>query len=263
MPQITIYYPHDILKAENELRSIKILVKEQKSISGGINELKKQIEKTSNDIKKIYESITTNKISDSDRRKTIHERTKKLTQAKTLFGIALPLPNELSDSQSHKWETTEGFVGKQGKNLIDKGGINSIIGELSSTLGTRKPMIDPGFFQDYNGTEPRSFTFSWDLIPDNLIDAESIHNIIYHLKKFTLPTTTINGISLLSPYIFDIEIGNAKINQMLNINNVVCTSMTVNYAAEGALQFFSDGTPKFIKLDMTFIERSTITSDLF
>ncbi len=259
-------YPSDILEKKNELRSINILVKQQMGIDGAPAELLKQVTQTGKDLLKIYDKAKKGfeaEPADKDRRDGITDRTKKLATAKTIYGITLPLPNELTDSQSHKWETTEGFVGKMGKTLMDKGGVNSIIGELSSSLGSRKPMVDPGYFQDYNGTEPRTFSFSWDLIPDNSIDAESINAIIYNLKKFTLPTSTINGISLLSPFVFDIEIKNKKINNLMNMNNVVCTEMNVNYAAEGALQYFADGSPKYIKLDMTFIERSTVTGDIY
>lgn len=277
--EITSYYPLNIRSEENKLRSIKILVKEQISLTGATEELKKQLEKTSKNILKIYkqreDGATNSSPSNAEQRKGITERMKNLTTVRTVWGLALPLPNELSDSQSHKWDTTEGVVSKIGNQILDFGsgkltkgkasGSSTMqaLGELASVAGARKPMIDPGYFQDYNGTEPRSFSFSWDLIPNNATDSESIQDIIYNLKKFTLPTSTINGISLLSPYVFDIEMGNEKINQLMNINNVVCTEMTVNYAAEGALQFFRDGTPKYIKLDMSFMERSTITADIY
>lgn len=259
-------YPADILLEENSLRSIKILVKEQRSLSGGISELKSELEKTSNNIKDAHGTLT-GAPSSEERQTEIKSRTKKLTKAETVYGIALPLPNELNDSQSHQWETSSGFIGNNAKKITDFEimgvSINKAMGELSSATGARKPLADPGYFQDYNGTEPREFSFSWDLIPNNKTEAEQIKNILYHLKKYTLPTTAINGIALLSPFVFDIQIGNKYIDSLMNMNNVVCTSMNVSYAAEGKLQYFSDGTPKFIKLDLSFSERSTVTADFY
>jgi len=261
-------YPADILLEQNAKRSIRILVKEQKSLKGGIDELKKELEKTSNDIKDAYNTLTGDSgPTSAEKQKQIGNRTKKLTKAETVYGLALPLPNELTDSQSHQWETTTGFIGTNAKKITDAElmgtSINKALGELASATGARKPMVDPGYFQDYNGTEPREFSFSWDLIPNNKHEAKQIKTILYHLKKYTLPTTAINGIALLSPYVFDIQIGNDYINSLMNMNNVVCKSMNISYAAEGKLQFFKDGTPKFIKLDMSFAERSTVTADFY
>lgn len=261
-------YPADILLEQNALRSIKILVKEQKSLKGGFDELKKELDKTSKDVQKAYNTLSGNSAPTSaEKQKQIGNRTKKLTKTETVYGLALPLPNELTDSQSHQWVTTDGFVGTNAKKITDAEivgtSINKALGELASSTGARKPMVDPGYFQDYNGTEPREFSFSWDLIPNNKAEAEQIKTILYHLKKYTLPTTAINGIALLSPYVFDIQIGNDYINSLMNMNNVVCKSMNISYAADGKLQYFTDGTPKFIKLDMSFAERSTVTADFY
>jgi len=273
------HYPSEILKDEYKFRSIKIIVKESKIMNGGVDELKTQIVKSYDDTMKVLKSTRdgnidargvnpANSINDI---KHAAKQTKKLSKAETIYGLALPLPNELNDSQSHQWETKEGFVGSVVGGLANteigigsiKGSVNSALGELSSASGSRKPLIDPGYFQDYKGTEPRQFTFSWDLIPDSAEDADNILLILYNLKKYTLPSSSVNGISLTSPFLFELIIGNPNISDMMNMNNVVCTSMNINYSAEGALQFFDDGMLKYIKLEMSFSERSTVTSNFF
>lgn len=270
---ISNYYPSSILRDEYKYRSIKILIKEQAALNGVVEDLKTQLEKTSGDLSNILSSSGKNTVAASSMSDVLDaaKKVKKLSSAKTKYGIALPLPNELLDSQTHQWETTTGFVGNTAGQLANadlgvgsiKGTVNSALGELSSVSGFRKPMIDPGYFQDYKGTEPRSFTFSWDFVPNNVDEAKEIVLILYNLKKFTLPTTTVNGLSLLSPYMFDLEIGNPIISGIMNMNNVVCTSMSINLSADNSLQFFADGTPKHIRLDMAFAERSTVTSDLY
>jgi hypothetical protein len=256
---ITQSYPNDITSDANKNRSIKLLVKETRSLAA-ISELQKKLEETGADLVSIANDVSGNQPSDTDRQKSIKSRSMKLVSADTLYGCALPLPNELNDSQAHDWSTSKGYVGRVGE-LANP--LSRIVGEVASSAGFRKPLIDPGYFQDYNGTEPREFTFSWDFIPNNAKEAENIFNILYNLKKYTLPASTINGVSLVAPFLFDIEIGHANINSLINMNNVVCKSMSINYSAEGALQFLPDGTPKFMRLEMSFAERSTVTTEIY
>lgn len=263
------HYPSDILTAENEFRTIKLIVKNMETISGGIDNLTSYIEKASADVQSAYDALTSDKTSPSDanKQKKLSDRTPKIEGLTTVYGVALPLPNELNDSQTHNWETTEGIVSDVAGNLTNAelGGVsvNKVIGQLASGSGYRKPLIDPGYFQDYKGSEPREFTFSWDLIPNNASEVDQIMTILYNLKKYTLPKSTVSGISMLSPYLFDIEIGNERISKIMNMNNVVCRSMNIDYSAEGSLQFLPDGMPKYMRLEMSFVERSLVTSDYY
>ena len=124
-------------------------------------------------------------------------------------------------------------------------------------------MVDPGMFQNYGGSAPRSFNFSFDLIPNNGFEAESIMNIILNLKKFSLPRSIVGGVSLLAPFLFEIEIGNDRMRKLINMNDVVMTEIGVNYGADGNMQFFSNGMPKFIQLDLAFAERSVVTAEFY
>lgn len=265
------FYPNDILTEKNRFRSVQILVKNQETINGGKDELKSYIDKASGDLSAAYDSLTSDKINPADapKQKNLDVRTKKLhgSSLKTIYGVALPLPNELNESQSHQWETSEGLVsnlvGTVANAEIGGVGIAKVLSEVASSSGYRKPLIDPGYFQDYKGSEPREFTFSWDLIPNNAEEVDSIMSILYNFKKYTLPKSTVTGVTLLSPYLFDIKIGNDRINKLMNMNNVVCRSVNIDYSADGGLQFLPDGMPKYIRLEMTFAERSLVTSDFF
>lgn len=269
---ITNYYPTDILSENNQFRSVMLLVKNQESLNGGVESLVENVTKKAAKLGELIDTLGDTRVNPADAQsmKKIVDRASKLASdnIKTIYGIALPLPNELSDSQSHQWETTEGAVGSIVGGMVNNasvGGlsVNKALGELTSVAGFRKPLIDPGYFQDYKGTEPREFRFSWDLIPSNADEVDQIMLLVYNLKKYTLPKASINGISLVSPYLFDIQIGNPRINALMNMNNVICKSMTVSYAAEGSLQFLPDGMPKYIRLEMTFAERALMTSDLY
>ena len=112
--------------------------------------------------------------------------------------IVLPLPGEISDSQSHSWNEEEGVVSKSAdkifKTLSDKYSKDgSLFGKAMSELtgnieyansytwhklGLRKELTDPGMFQSYKGSNPRSFSLSFTLIPNNANEAELIRQII-------------------------------------------------------------------------------------
>lgn len=257
-------YPESNLLDQNKYRCIKILVKEQTTLAGGAAELKVNLDKAWNEVKEAYNNVAPVQYEADVEKTTI--KSKKLQKTKTVYGCALPLPDSLEDSQSHNWTTSQSMV-SNGADMLLGGKVMSILGdaqaELASVTGARKFLIDPGYWQDYKGTEPRNFSMNWDLIPNSATEAKHIILILRNLKKFTLPTTVLSGVAIRSPYLFDIEIGNPVISGIVNMNNVVCKSMNISYSGASGLQFFTDGTPKHITLQMEFAERSLVTSEFY
>lgn len=186
-------------------------------------------------------------------------------QSDTIWGCALQLPNELSENQSHEWSAVESLVGGALGSITNASilgvSIHKALGEIASKSGNRKSLVNPGYFQDYRGTQPRNFTFTWDFMPNSKEEAQEITEILMKLKKYSLPTTYGVGLGLLSPYLFDIRIGNDTINTLITMNDVVCTNMSISYSADNALQMFGDGMPKYMTLQMSFAERTTVTAD--
>jgi len=195
--------------------------------------------------------------------------------------IVLPLPNSFSDSQSHGWSEEVGIFGAIGASAMDTsigsvankvfgkkagGAVNSIlgaagsvsidkaIGQASSSAGFRKPLIDPGYFQNYTGSTPRSFTAEWELVPNSAEEANDIMGIIMKLKQYSSPRSTVSGISLLAPYFFDITISNPFMTAMINLDRVVISNIDVEYSADGTMQQTVDGVPKYMKLTLQFKE---------
>lgn len=284
-------YPDYIKDPIHKMRSMRIIVKENATFSGIRDKFKEDLDKKASDVGEIISNSANlwasgKKVADINTT-NIDKNTKRITQADPIYACALPLPNELKDMQSHNWQMETGMMGAligavadntgsamvKKFNLGDKvnavskliGGtsVNKIIAEASMSFGFRKPMVDPGMFQNYSGSAPRSFSFSFDLIPNNSNEAESIMNIILNLKKFSLPRSIISGVSLLAPFIFEIEIGNENMRKLINMNDVVMTEIGVNYGADGNMQMFSNGMPKFIQLDLAFAERSVVTSEFY
>lgn len=200
--------------------------------------------------------------------------------------IVLPLPNSMGDSQEHGWNeetsmvsqaledaisTTPGnLAAKAGvpmqiKNIIDaiapRATISSMVAEGSHNMGIRKPLIDPGYFQNYTGSRPRRFTMSFDLIPDNAKEAEIIRQIVIMFKKCSSPSIGINGVSLRAPYYWNVQIGNPWISKMMNMDCMVITNISVDYGASGTIQQFADGFPKHIQMQIQMSEARLTYAD--
>ena len=273
MAEFTMHwYPNYIIDPIHEMRSMKIIVKENVNLDGLGDKLQKEVDKKTDELKKILADSANvwksgKKVSDI-RTTDIDKNTKRITDADPIYAVCLPLPNELLDQQSHRWEMETGTLGQLAGSFIDglavgKVGVNKVLGEASMSFGFRKPMVDPGMFQNYGGSAPRNFNFSFDFIPNNSEEALSIMNIILNLKKFSLPRSIVSGVSLLAPFIFEIEIGNENMRKLLNMNDVVMTEIGVNYGADGNMQMFSNGMPKYITLTLAFAERSLVTSEYY
>lgn len=266
------WYPDYIINPIHAKRSMRIIVKESADFDAHKETFKKLIDQKTKEVDEIVNNSANvwksgKKVSDI-RTTNIDKTTKRITNADPIYACALPLPNELMDSQSHNWNMEGGTLGALAGGVVDKFNINGIgvskvLGEASMSFGFRKPMVDPGMFQNYNGSSPRGFSFSFDMIPNNSEEALSIMNIILNLKKFSLPRSIIGGVSLLAPFIFEIEIGNENMRKLINMNDVVMTEIGVNYGADGNMQMFSNGMPKFIQLNLAFAERSLVTSEFY
>ena len=273
------WYPDYIINPIHKNRCIKIIVKESATVQSMWDTLAEDGEKKSGEIKDVYDRSANlwadgKKVSDIDTTGSV-ENTKKITQGDPIYACCLPLPNEFSEVLTHNWtpedsllgsfasSTMSNIHGNMTKGLSGKIDTSKIVGNVSHYLGLRKPMIDPGQFQNFNGTVPRGFSFSFDFVPNNAAEAKSILNIILNLKKFSLPRSIVGGVALLAPFSFEIEIGNERLKKLINMNDVVITGINVNYGADGGMQMFSDGTPKHITMQLEVSERSLITSEFY
>ena len=131
--------------------------------------------------------------------------------------------------------------------------------ELASRMGSRQPIINPGYYQDYTGSDLRTFNFSWTFIPNNVTEAKEVVTIIKRLKQYSSPTH--HNVALLSPYTFDIMIGNPIIDDLMRMQDLVITSLSVSYAEAGGLQFLPDGSPKITNIKVEFAERRLVTAE--
>ena len=185
--------------------------------------------------------------------------------------VTLPYPVSLSDNQNHNWENTEGLIaqgtnsviGSSVESLSAKGGfVKKILGDgnkmysaLMNKLGVRKAVVDPGYFQNYNGSTPRSFTLAYTLVPQSQKEAQTIKDIILWFKQYSSPTFVANSPLMGAPFVFNISFaGNQYITDMFKMDKCVLTGISVDYASDGSFMLFKDGFPKQIGLALNFTE---------
>src|SRR5574344_92501 len=192
--------------------------------------------------------------------------------------VTLPYPTALSDNQNHTWENTEGLlaqtsgtalnvVGEIASNLKNKIGndiVKSALGSAdpnklyaaaTNNLGIRKNIIDPGYFQNYTGSAPRSFVMAYTLVPQSQHDAQTIKDIILWFKQYSSPTF-ISGSPLMgAPFLFNISFaGNAYLSDMFKMDKCVLTGISVDFASDGASMLYMCSFPKQIGLALNFAE---------
>ena len=184
-----------------------------------------------------------------------------------LIGIHfLPLPANIEDSSSHDWERKEGL----GSQMINKGAaaLGSAVGSKSNILAGGVDIIktaadvngfktDPNYTYVYQGSAPRSFNYSVNMIPRNAGEASAIQTIIKDFKKYSSPEKSSTNIR--NSY-WQIEIINLKLKEMTKFDAKAwaLTSVTTNYTGAGSALFFEDGMPKQINLSLVFQEIETI-----
>ena len=286
-------YPHDIKDNKYAFRKVTIKVKEQTSEQSAKEAYDKALKDLETQQKVAMEAATVAGVQANLKSNS------KSAEFDTSAVIVLPLPNTFTDQQNHGWSTETGILGTIGRNLtsqsaggiagkaLQAGGaavggkagaaaqvaggaaqavggdisIDKVLGASSSSLGLRKPLIDPGYFQNYTGSEPREFSMTWDLVPSSGAEANDIVMIIMKLKEYSSPQKMVNGVSLYAPYFFSIEFGNPFISAMAKIDRVVIKNISVDYGADGFMQQHFDGMPKHMTLSLSFAEVDMSTAD--
>lgn len=223
----------------------------------------------------------------------------------SVIGMAvLPLTAAISDDQTHTWTEssylsaitgtssgiesaakgvkTEGLVKKlAGKAGRFFGGVSSTLnflgessqqlGALSDAFGVRKPMLNPGQFQNYSGSGLRSFSFDFTFIPESEKERDQVINIIKFFKRCSSPSTpkwsketeqdsVTSRIVMLAPMTWEVFVCNKTVNDLLSFHKCVCTKVSVKYGDSEKVAMFKDGMVKQITLGLSFSECELQTS---
>lgn len=245
---VSMHFPDSLVGIDFRYRKMTLGIYEIKPIAELKDEIVDKLTKAADDYKNGEYSTA------------IEEITKKLG-GKLMRNISLPIPNELADLAAHGWSADTGLM----KEAMDAVGITKLAGGIASKiqdqLGLSKITPNPGYFQNYSGSGPRFFSFTFNFIPNSQKEANTLIDIIMTIKKYSSPTSTLAGTALLAPHVFHIEFGNDKLNRLTNMRPCVLQSIDVNYSGSGFMETTMDGMPKHIVVSMSFAESRALTSD--
>lgn len=212
-----------------------------------------------------------------------------------VIGMAvLPLTSAISDDQSHTWTESSylsaitGASSGMASSLKGKGkvgrffnGVSSTLsfigdsseklGALSDAFGVRKPMLNPGQFQNYSGSGLRSFSFDFTFIPESESERDQVINIVKFFKRCSSPSTPkwtenteadsfSSRIVMLAPMTWEVFVCNKTVNDLLSFHKCVCTKVSVKYGDSEKVAMFKDGMIKQITLGLSFSECELQTS---
>jgi len=206
---------------------------------------------------------------------------------KTYSGIQLPIPANLSDTQSVAWNSTgapaavgaaiENFLkdnpnsSTQGlsklESLLDSGAngivgygadtINKILGNtnVAQGLSIAGMAINPFLSVLFQHPNFKSHQFTWELYPRNVDESNTLVAIIMSLKSNMLPALvpSTGGIFMSYPNLAWISLYPRQ-EYLYSFKPAALTTMTADYAPNGPSFFKGTNAPTGIVLTLGFME---------
>ena len=187
------------------------------------------------------------------------------------YDIFLYVPNTMTDGTAIDYESGEkGIVegilskligGNKGDQGIKETVIQTVTDQLRGSIGQaiKGEVINPMKFQLFKGVGPRSFSYSFELYPENQKDSEKIREICYAFKISSLPGIVAGTGNKV--YTFPNEWGityHGPMKDWIDYPMVsVLTKVDVDYNLAGNARYY-DGAPAAVKLDLSFTEVFTL-----
>lgn len=126
-----------------------------------------------------------------------------------------------------------------------------VVGLMSMMSGKRKALVNPGYFQNYTASTPRTFEFNYAFHSRNQQEALTILNIIRSFKMYSSPTNNadedaINDATSASRDIVNVQNENAQSESDSVTGKIGEVTSEVN--AKIAREFGYMGQPNFWKI---------------
>lgn len=207
---------------------------------------------------------------------------------KSLKKFNLPIPRELKEQFSNIVDSkgigvftggladigTDAFRGGKGAGGKAVGQLDALtyatavqaIGDYGDIIGQFGGAVPNPHLQNiFSGVQMRSHSFQWTFSPRNSVESIQLQQIIYELKKFSLPAFSNLGTAALQyPPLVDIELWpwkGKKGEDLIVFKPCMVQNISVNYSPQGIPAFFK-GTnqPIFIQVSIDFIETEIQTA---
>ena len=172
------------------------------------------------------------------------------------FNTGIQIPDLNTDTQSAVRAALSGAaIGALGSNVTPQSVIARSTGQI---LNNNLELL-------FQGVNLRSFPYSITFSPRSSTEAETVKQIIKHLKMSMAPKAgefngTAAGIFIKSPDVFMLKyLKDGADHPFLNsFKMCALTGMTVSYTNSGTYTTYEDGTPVNIRMNLTFKELNPI-----
>ena len=135
--------------------------------------------------------------------------------------------------------------------------------------------INPYWELFFDGIQPRTFSFNFQLAPKNATEAEAINQIVRAFKAYAAPSISTPSVDLFGkkiadaeadssrywgyPSLFEIEYWNSQ--KLHKLKPCALTGINVNYSGSGTNHTFYDGNPIQTNITLNFAESELITRE--
>jgi len=253
---IMVYFPSNVFDNAYENKLSYITIYESKSPAQITEIIKEGMQRTKD---QIVDGASAAMKGDITQLLKINEQVQEF-KGEPKLSIVLPMPTQFQDAQDHSYNTDTGFIKDMVDNTSVGGTIDKTIAKIAANTSTQKILANPGFFQNYTGSTPRQFNFTFYLIPNNAKEAEDIKKIILLLKKYSSPSLHNNAV-MIAPHFFLFQFSNEQLQKLTGIRPCIITNISTNYSLSGVLETTFDGMPKGIELTIAVTELRALTAE--
>jgi len=142
-------------------------------------------------------------------------------------------------------------------------------GDIGRALGAAGgAIVNPNETLAFEGVDLKSYTFSWDLFPENESDSNMVQQIVKSLKQNILPEfgsiTEMEGLNralLKYPNVCYLQLIGVDPSHWPKFKPCLISNVTVNYAGGGQVAILKGGKPAAVNLSIAFNELTIHTKE--
>ena len=192
-------------------------------------------------------------------------RGKKTQDLKTTVNVEdsliLPMPsNGIIDSTQHNWDEAAGLGASNLTKTFVRNAVTKtadVFGELGKYITAKEGYaINDYASLAFSGTTFRTFDFTFNLMPKNESEAETLRNVVKSLKRNSLPEYADWKISY--PHFWNIDVKFPNNKDIIKIKNCVMMTLTVSHFPDNTITIYKDGSPIRAEISTTFRELERI-----
>lgn len=184
-------------------------------------------------------------------------------------GIALPVPNSITDSLGINYGSLNDTsslslsAGQWATNIASKGS-EKLLGNKITSGGLFAKQTVQGSAQNammFEGVGNKSYTFTWDFIPQSKDEAQQIENIVKEFKLASLPYKTETLEFYHYPDLVKAKIGGTN-SPLVRFLPAVITAVDFSPTPDGYYQIYESGHFPKINLSVSITEIVSRTQEI-